>query len=339
MRRPRSPPCGRRCGRGTGRSAPGSRRTASIAAAIAAGGSSAWDSRSAISARIASAPASWASSRRRSPIPWVAGLAITSTSSPSRTARQSRITALTARSRSLIGRSLEAVSATNYVPLRPSSGHPGHRRGSCRCPPLRIGSALVGRGARHLAGTVAAALSRRAGDPGLGRGLRRASPTVSRRARSRPTRRSSGLAPSSRGPVRAERHQPSLRRVTRRGSSSTGLRARSATTSTVQVKIRHLEPNETLQLPLLRRRPSAPLQRDGQLRDGARAHPRPKTIRFAYSGDETGVSAPGEHEAVLGPTSRRSSRWPREHNDFNIDFGDTIYSDPEVPGRRDRPAR
>ncbi len=25
-----------------------------------------------------------------------------------------------------------------------------------------------------------------------------------------------------------------------------------------------------------------------------------------------------------------------EHNDFNIDFGDTIYSDPEVPARRPR---
>ena len=56
----------------------------------------AWEPRSAITASTASAPASCAASRSRSPIRWVAGLQITSTSSPSRTPRQSRMTALTA---------------------------------------------------------------------------------------------------------------------------------------------------------------------------------------------------------------------------------------------------
>ena len=69
---------------------------AAIAAAIGAGGSAACETRSAITLSTPSAPAAWASARRRSPRPCVAGLQITSTSSPSRTPRQSRTTALTA---------------------------------------------------------------------------------------------------------------------------------------------------------------------------------------------------------------------------------------------------
>ncbi len=73
---------------------------AAIAAATGRGGSAAWESRSAITARVASAPAASASPRIRSPSPWVAGLQTTSTSSPAATPRQSRTTARTARSRS-----------------------------------------------------------------------------------------------------------------------------------------------------------------------------------------------------------------------------------------------
>ncbi|MGH2973522.1 MAG: alkaline phosphatase D family protein [Solirubrobacterales bacterium] len=56
-----------------------------------------------------------------------------------------------------------------------------------------------------------------------------------------------------------------------------------------------------------------------------------KTIRFAYSGDETAVSAPGQQKPYYGGFKAFGSM-ANEHNDFNIDFGDTIYSDPEVPG-------
>jgi phosphodiesterase/alkaline phosphatase D-like protein len=56
-----------------------------------------------------------------------------------------------------------------------------------------------------------------------------------------------------------------------------------------------------------------------------------KTIRFAWSGDETGVSAPGQHKPFWGRFKAFKSM-AAEHNDFNIDFGDVIYSDPEVPG-------
>jgi alkaline phosphatase D len=57
----------------------------------------------------------------------------------------------------------------------------------------------------------------------------------------------------------------------------------------------------------------------------------PKTIRFAYSGDETAVPAPGHTNPYFGNFKAFASM-AGEHNDFNIDFGDTIYSDPEVPG-------
>ncbi len=62
--------------------------------------------------------------------------------------------------------------------------------------------------------------------------------------------------------------------------------------------------------------------------------PRPttdKTIRFAYSGDETAVAAPGQTQPYWGDF-KAFAAMAAENNDFNIDFGDTIYSDPEVPG-------
>ena len=56
-----------------------------------------------------------------------------------------------------------------------------------------------------------------------------------------------------------------------------------------------------------------------------------QTIRFAYSGDESGQAAPGSDDPFWGDMNAFASM-VAEGNDFNIDFGDTIYSDPEVPG-------
>jgi len=56
-----------------------------------------------------------------------------------------------------------------------------------------------------------------------------------------------------------------------------------------------------------------------------------KTIRFAYAGDETGASASGQHNPLWGRFGAFKSM-AAEHNDFNIDFGDTIYSDAELHG-------
>jgi phosphodiesterase/alkaline phosphatase D-like protein len=54
-------------------------------------------------------------------------------------------------------------------------------------------------------------------------------------------------------------------------------------------------------------------------------------IRFAYSGDETGVKQTGDPNPFWGNFKTFQSM-VAENNLFNIDFGDTIYSDPEVPG-------
>jgi alkaline phosphatase D len=56
-----------------------------------------------------------------------------------------------------------------------------------------------------------------------------------------------------------------------------------------------------------------------------------EVIRFAYTGDTDATRAPGESAPFHGPfTVFNAMR--REGNDFNIHFGDTIYSDSSVPG-------
>jgi alkaline phosphatase D len=57
-----------------------------------------------------------------------------------------------------------------------------------------------------------------------------------------------------------------------------------------------------------------------------------KTVRFAYSGDESAAVAPGDKQPFWGGMKAFSSM-AQENNDFNINLGDTIYSDPEVPGQ------
>ena len=72
---------------------------ASIAAATVAGGSAACESRSAITASVASAPSPWATIRISAPSSSVTGLQTTRTSSSGATARHPRTTASTALSR------------------------------------------------------------------------------------------------------------------------------------------------------------------------------------------------------------------------------------------------
>jgi alkaline phosphatase D len=57
------------------------------------------------------------------------------------------------------------------------------------------------------------------------------------------------------------------------------------------------------------------------------------TIKFAYSGDESAVAAKGKKKPFWGEFKAFKSM-AGEHNNFNIDFGDTIYSDPEVPNAK-----
>jgi alkaline phosphatase D len=53
-------------------------------------------------------------------------------------------------------------------------------------------------------------------------------------------------------------------------------------------------------------------------------------IRFAYTGDETGIRRPGAFRPYWG-TFEAFRAMVAENNHFNMDFGDTMYSDPEVP--------
>jgi alkaline phosphatase D len=62
--------------------------------------------------------------------------------------------------------------------------------------------------------------------------------------------------------------------------------------------------------------------------------PKPKaneTIRFAYSGDTDATRAPGQAEPFFGHFEVFKAMRD-EKNDFNIHFGDTIYSDSDVGG-------
>jgi alkaline phosphatase D len=107
------------------------------------------------------------------------------------------------------------------------------------------------------------------------------------------------------------------------------LQALNRNDETVQVTIRGLRPGHAYHYRFCRRGGSdcgdvgrfetAPLPSDSE------------TVRFAYSGDETGVAAPGERTPLWGNFKAFKSM-VAERNDFNVDFGDTIYSDPEVSG-------
>ena len=109
------------------------------------------------------------------------------------------------------------------------------------------------------------------------------------------------------------------------------LRATRARDLTVQVRVGGLRPDTRY-----RYRFSVPgAQATGRFRTA----PRPastRTVRFAWSGDADAQAAPG----TTRPFYNRFEVYARmaaERNDFNVNLGDTIYSDSEVPGVR--PAR
>jgi phosphodiesterase/alkaline phosphatase D-like protein len=116
------------------------------------------------------------------------------------------------------------------------------------------------------------------------------------------------------------------------GKSKAGatLKANESADDTVQVKLKHLNAGKEYAYRFcLANKPKVCSDR-GHFRTA----PKPgqaKKIRFAYSGDETGVSQPGQHTPFWGRFKAFKSM-VAEHNDFNLDFGDTMYSDPEVPG-------
>jgi alkaline phosphatase D len=56
-----------------------------------------------------------------------------------------------------------------------------------------------------------------------------------------------------------------------------------------------------------------------------------RTIRFSYSGDADAQRAPGQTQPFYN-NFEVYREMAQEGNDFNLNFGDTIYSDTEVPG-------
>ncbi len=111
-----------------------------------------------------------------------------------------------------------------------------------------------------------------------------------------------------------------------------GLRATKRTDNTVQTRVKGLKPGTdySYQFCLLDAKNSCSDKGSFQ------TAPKPSqnaTIRFSYSGDETGVAKKGQKKPFWGDF-KASKSMAGENNDFNIDFGDTIYSDPEVPGAK-----
>jgi alkaline phosphatase D len=110
-------------------------------------------------------------------------------------------------------------------------------------------------------------------------------------------------------------------------------RARTRNANTVRIRVRGLEPAREY-----RYRFCVPPHHPARCSRGgffetAPSSSRSATIRFAYSGDETAVAQPGHQDPYWGDMKAFESM-AHEGNDFNIDFGDTIYSDPEVPGAK-----
>src|SRR5581483_6419700 len=105
------------------------------------------------------------------------------------------------------------------------------------------------------------------------------------------------------------------------------LRAKAKADDTFQDLVKHLDPGRTYYYRFCAGGACSDVGRF----ETAPAPDQNATIRFAWSGDETGVSAPGQSSPFWGQMKAFASM-AAEGNDFNIDFGDTIYSDPEVPG-------
>jgi phosphodiesterase/alkaline phosphatase D-like protein len=60
-----------------------------------------------------------------------------------------------------------------------------------------------------------------------------------------------------------------------------------------------------------------------------------KTIKFAVSGDQDAQPAPGQTKPYWDSNFKILADMQKENNNFNLDMGDTIYSDTEVPGVTD----
>ena len=117
------------------------------------------------------------------------------------------------------------------------------------------------------------------------------------------------------------------RRLRRGVARRASLRARTAGDDTVRLDVRRLRPGTRYFYAFRTRGRRSTI---GTFRT-APARRSTRTIRFGWTGDQDATPRPGETEPYwndLGVLARMA----RAGNDFNIELGDTIYSDSEVPG-------
>jgi alkaline phosphatase D len=104
-------------------------------------------------------------------------------------------------------------------------------------------------------------------------------------------------------------------------------KADAARDGTIHIRVGHLLPGRVYYFRFRRGRASSTIGRFVTGPQPARA----VTVRFAVSGDADAAPAPG----ATGPFYNRFEVYARmaaERNAFNINLGDTIYSDSEIPG-------
>jgi alkaline phosphatase D len=124
------------------------------------------------------------------------------------------------------------------------------------------------------------------------------------------------------GPVTLEVRRRGGRRVARRSAP-----AGADHDNTVNVRVRGLRPGTRYRY---RFRAGALVSATGAFETAPRPRKR-RTIRFAYTGDADASAAPGG-TAPFFNNFETYERMRAERNDFNVNLGDTIYSDSEIGG-------
>lgn len=114
----------------------------------------------------------------------------------------------------------------------------------------------------------------------------------------------------------------------RKGLVSFGLKAKRGSDLTVQLKVKRLKPGKRY---WFRFRQGKRRSTRGTFQTAPKSSSNAK-IRFAWSGDTDASTLKGQKKPYWNNFDV-FRRMQGEKNDFNIHFGDTIYSDSEVPGR------
>jgi phosphodiesterase/alkaline phosphatase D-like protein len=107
------------------------------------------------------------------------------------------------------------------------------------------------------------------------------------------------------------------------------VKAKAANDLTIQVVVKKLKPGEQYYYEACDQ-DGKKCSKTGKFETAPKPN-KPETIRFAFSGDTDAQPAAGTTTPFYN-TFETFAAMLNEKNDFNIHFGDTIYSDTEVPG-------